>query len=96
MAAEIRTTTLVPGNSVVRAAPGTMYGYWFQNSGGATAVITIYDNTTAAGTKILTIITLATTVGTGLVIFPQPIRFTVGISLSVATGTLTGSMVLVD
>ena len=63
--------------------------------------MTIYDNTTATGTKILNRLTF-TTAGaagsdTGLITFPQPIQFTVGISVGIAgtTPNMVG-MLLVD
>lgn len=98
MAAEIRPTTLVAGNTVVRAAPGKLYGYWFKNPSGTAVTVTIYDNTTATGTKILTAVPVAATTGdTGLVMFPYPIQFTVGISVNVAgAGTMTVSYVVAD
>lgn len=98
MAMEIRPTTLVAGNTVVRAAPGRLGGYWFKNPSGTAVTVTIYDNTTAAGTKILAAIPVAATTGdTGMVQFPYPIQFTVGISLAVVgAGTLTVSYVLAD
>lgn len=101
MAAEIRTTA-TSGNTVVRAAPGTVYGYRFQNTAAQTDnVVVIYDNTTAAGTKILNRLTFPTAgaagADTGLVLFPQPVRFTVGVSVGI-TGTTPNmvGMLLVD
>jgi hypothetical protein len=98
MAAEIRTTTLVAGNTVVRAAPAKLLGYWFKNPSGTAVTLTIYDNTTATGTKILAAIPVAATTGdTGLVMFPYPIQMTVGLSVNLAgAGTLTVSYVVAD
>lgn len=98
MAAEIRPTTLVAGNTVVRAAPAMLHGYWFKNPSGTAVTVTIYDNTTATGTKILAAIPVAATTGdTGLVMFPHPIRFGVGLSVNVTgAGTLTVSYVVAD
>lgn len=98
MAAEIRTTALTAGNTVVRAAPAKLYGYWFKNPSGTAMTVTIYDNTTATGTKILTAVPVPATTGdTGLVMFPYPIQFTVGLSVNVAgAGTLTVSYVVAD
>lgn len=98
MAAEIRTTNLAAGTTVVRAAPAIMYGYWFKNPSGTAMTITFYDNTTATGAKILTsLVVPATTGDTGLVYFPYPIRFTVGLSVGVVgAGTLTVSYVVAD
>lgn len=101
MAAEIRTTATT-GNTVVRAAPGMVYGYRFQNTAAQTDnVVVIYDNTTATGTKILNRLTFATAGAagsdTGLILFPQPVRFSVGVSVGV-TGTSPNmvGMLLVD
>jgi hypothetical protein len=98
MAAEIRTTALTAGDTVVRAAPATLHGYWFKNLSGTAMTVTIYDNTTATGTKILTSVPVAATTGdTGMVMFPHPIRMTVGLSVNVAgAGTLTVSYVVAD
>lgn len=101
MAAEIRTIATT-GNTVVRAGAGMVYGYRFQNTAAQTDnVVVVYDNTTATGTKILNRLTFATAGAagsdTGLVTFPQPIRFTTGISVGI-TGTSPNmvGMVLVD
>lgn len=97
MAMEIRTTSLVIGNTVVRAAPGKVGGYWFKNTSGTIATVTFYDAVTAAGTKILTTVSVPATTGdTGLVVFPFPIQFTVGVSVAVAGSTLVVSLLLVD
>lgn len=101
MAVEIRTIATT-GNTVVRAAPGRVYGYRFQNTAAQTDnVLVIYDNTTAAGTKILNRLTFATAgaagADTGLVLFAQPVQFTVGVSVGI-TGTTPNMVgqILVD
>lgn len=97
MAAEIRTIA-TSGNTVVRAAPGTVYGYALRNTTAQTDnVVTVYDNTTATGTKILFSRTLGNAENTGLVLFPQGIKFTVGVSVGIAgTTPNTVGQILVD
>ncbi|SRR6266481_7082780 len=71
------------GNTVIKTLPGFLYSITF-NTVVATGVITIFDNTTATGTKIGTITIPAN---------PQPstiffnLSFLVGCSISVATAT---------
>jgi hypothetical protein len=98
MAAEIRSTNLTVGTTVVRAAPTKLYGYWFKNPSGTAMTVTIYDNTTATGAKILYAVPVPATTGdTGMVLFPYPIQFTVGLSVGVVgAGTLTVSYVIAD
>ena len=97
MAMEIRPVTLAAGSTIIRAAPGKVGGYWFKNTGGGAITVTIFDNTTAAGTKVLTSFIVAATTGdTGLVQFPYPVQFTVGISVLTSGGTLTTGLILAD
>lgn len=97
MAMEIRPVTLAAGSTIIRAAPGKVGGYWFKNVGGTPITVTIFDNTTAAGTKILVVLTVAATTGdTTLIEFPFPIQFTVGISVLTSGGTLQTGFVLAD
>lgn len=96
--ASLRPITLAAGNTVVRAGSGVMYGYSFVNTAaGAAATATIYDNTTATGTKILARVDIAATGGTtGIVEFPNPVAFTTGISVAITGGNLLVAWVLVD
>lgn len=97
MAMEIRPVTLAAGSTVIRAARAKVGGYWFKNVGGTPITVTIFDNTTAAGTKVLTSFIVAATTGdTGLVEFPYPIQFTVGVSVLTAGGTLSTGLILAD
>ena len=71
--------------TIVKAAPGTILGIWF-NAGTSGAVVTIYDNATAAsGTKIGTI-TLGAAVNTPFTAPTlQNIAFANGLTVVTAT-----------
>jgi hypothetical protein len=96
--ASMRTIPVAAASTVLRAAPATLYGYYITNSAAGSAVtLTIFDNTTAAGTKILARIDVAATGGTsGLVLFPNPIQMTVGLSVTLTGGNLAYGWILAD
>lgn len=71
------------GNSVIKTSTGVLYSITFNNPT-ATEVVTIFDNTTASGTKIGTITVPAT---------PQPVTlfynttFNTGLVITTATAS---------
>lgn len=85
------TECLAPGGSsftnittatdtVIKASSGSLAGISV-NTGGASSVATVYNNTTCTGAKIGTFSTAAA------VFLPLNVRFTVGLCVTTATGT---------
>jgi len=71
--------------TVVKAGPGELYSI-IVNTPVASAVITIYDNTAASGTKIGTITFPATLISDGPIPVPYNVAFSTGLTI-VTTGT---------
>lgn len=96
--ASLRNIPVAAATTVLLARPATLYGYHLTNSAaGSAATLTVYDNTTATGTKILARIDVgATGATTGLVLFPNPIQMTVGLSVILTGGDLRYGWILAD
>jgi hypothetical protein len=94
----MRTIPVAAATTVLLARPATVYGYYLTNSAAGTAVtLTVFDNTTAVGAKILARIDVAATgATTGLVLFPNPIQLTVGLSVILTGGNLSYGWILAD
>lgn len=86
-------STPIPVNAAatqtVSSTPATLRGFWLVTSGAAT--VTIYDNTSAAGT----ILAQWTTAGANAdkeFDFADGVRCAVGIFVAASAGTVTGSV----
>lgn len=74
-------TAAAPTTTVVSGTPGILHSITFNNPV-ATAVVTVYDNTAASGTKIGTITVPASPMPVTLT---YDVAFTVGLTITTAT-----------
>lgn len=82
MALTVKPWTGANGNVVITAAPATIYGIHWKNTGAGTPTITVYDNaTTNSGTILFQIPTTANPSGETYIL-PQPLRAVNGITIN--------------
>lgn len=69
-------------DTVVKAAPGVLHSITF-NKPTATAVVTLYDNTTATGSAVIGIVTVPAS--------PQPVTLTYDVAFSTGLSITTAT-----